>query len=463
MRTRHQDANFTFATKEYLKSVASFFSEKNAFVLSIDDKAKVPIGVTAAKYQTPLVMHMTYQIRLPDHDFVKASKHKLTPSVYAACQIKAPSAKSEEQITYSGPTYISIRSHKHDSSTAYTHGYDFEHVMELPEFNSTVTCSNGAIKPIAILFVDGGPDENPRFPKTIDVYIQQFKKFNLDALLVSTHAPGMSAYNYVERRMAPLSKELAGLILPHDTCGTHLDSRQRTIDTELEKANFKKAGEILSEVWSNLVLDGHPVVAEYVEQKDISPAELNEMWMSHHIRTSQYFLQIIKCGRSNCCSPMRSSWKSVFPNRFLPAPVQVRKNEGGPTVPNPSSERSTDHFAGLWERMSLINLAPLDVPYDTYCPSVQKELNKRKCPSCSGYFVSMAAVTRHRRGSGCPALESMHVDRPDETTDLENEEEEGFLGIDSEGEEAPVIDILQILKENPFMEIDIETNSDLDE
>ena len=28
---------------------------------------------------------------------------------------------------------------------------------------------------------------------------------------------------------------------------------------------------------------------------------------------------------------------------------------------------------------------------------------------------------------------------------------------------APVVDILQILKENPFMEIDIETDSDLDE
>jgi len=118
IRVRHQDANFTFSIKNYLKQVASFFGSKNAFVLSVDDKAKVPIGVTAAKYQSPLVMHMTYEIRLPDHDFVKASKHKLTPSVYAACQIKSASAKSQEEITYSGPTYIVIRSCKHDSSTA---------------------------------------------------------------------------------------------------------------------------------------------------------------------------------------------------------------------------------------------------------------------------------------------------------------------------------------------------------
>ena len=43
IRARHQDANFTFSIK-HLKQVASFFGSKNAFVLSVDDKAKVPIG-----------------------------------------------------------------------------------------------------------------------------------------------------------------------------------------------------------------------------------------------------------------------------------------------------------------------------------------------------------------------------------------------------------------------------------
>lgn len=40
-----------------------------------------------------------------------------------------------------------------------------------------------------------------------------------------TNAPGRSAFNRAERRMAPLSRELAGLILPHDRYGTHLDSQ----------------------------------------------------------------------------------------------------------------------------------------------------------------------------------------------------------------------------------------------
>ena len=43
---------------------------------------------------------------------------------------------------------------------------------------------------------------------------------SLDALLISTHAPGVSAYNQVERKMAPLSKALSGILFPYETFGT---------------------------------------------------------------------------------------------------------------------------------------------------------------------------------------------------------------------------------------------------
>ena len=41
----------------------------------------MPIGITAAKKQFPLLMHMEYQVTLPDHDYVVGSKHKLIPFV----------------------------------------------------------------------------------------------------------------------------------------------------------------------------------------------------------------------------------------------------------------------------------------------------------------------------------------------------------------------------------------------
>ena len=56
LRNKHEDANFCFATKKYMKDIASLFGAENDSVLSADDKAKVQIGVTAANKQSPLIM-----------------------------------------------------------------------------------------------------------------------------------------------------------------------------------------------------------------------------------------------------------------------------------------------------------------------------------------------------------------------------------------------------------------------
>ncbi len=96
----------------------------------------------------------------------------------------------------------------------------------MPEFDDiTKDPSTKIPKPIGVFSVDGGPDENPRYKKVIDVAIHNFLKHDLDAMFIVTNATGRSALNRAERRMAPLSRELSGLILPHDRYGTHLDSR----------------------------------------------------------------------------------------------------------------------------------------------------------------------------------------------------------------------------------------------
>ena len=80
-------------------------------------------------------------------------------------------------------------------------------------------------------------------------------------MLYSTHAPGSSAYNPVERRITLLSKHTAGIILPFDTFGNHLDASNKTIDSELEIKNFEATGKILADIWSESIIDNHPVVA----------------------------------------------------------------------------------------------------------------------------------------------------------------------------------------------------------
>ena len=85
-------------------------------------------------------------------------------------------------------------------------------------------------------------DETPRFPKTLANSIRLFKKLKLDVLIHAVNASGLSAYNPVERRLAPMTKAASGLVLPHDTHGTHLDSAGNTTDLDLEKKNFKTSG-----------------------------------------------------------------------------------------------------------------------------------------------------------------------------------------------------------------------------
>ena len=59
--------------------------------------------------------------------------------------------------------------------------------------------------------------------------------------------------------MVPLFLDLSGLILPHDSFGSHLDGNRKTIDIDLEKRNLFKAAEVLSDVWSKTVINSHPI------------------------------------------------------------------------------------------------------------------------------------------------------------------------------------------------------------
>ena len=150
-------------------------------------------------------MHLDYKVTLPDHDFPIGENHKLIPSVYACCL-----PDRDDQVGYSGPTYVAIRSAKHNKSCAESHIEDFNRLLTTDAFREQMCAPESTeMKPLVFVSVDGGPDEAPKNAKTLLVWAQQFKKMNLDACFIFTRAPGSSAYNPVERRMAPLSKMAA--------------------------------------------------------------------------------------------------------------------------------------------------------------------------------------------------------------------------------------------------------------
>ena len=209
--------------------------------------------------------------------------------------------------------------------------------------------------------------------------------------------------------MPLFSHEIAGVVLPHDHYGSHLDSQGRTVDLALEIQNFQFAGMTLAENWATLVINGYAVVSEYVEpevsaieESSLIQKSLSLQWQMEHLRTSQYFLQIVKCSDETCCLPMRSSWLKVVPTRFLPPPFPLIQTEDGL-----SAGVSGINNKGKYPSASVaLSLKPEDfiprerlekfalAPYDLYCPSVQSSLASRICKSCGQYFASQVIMKK---------------------------------------------------------------------
>ncbi|KAJ8890969.1 hypothetical protein PR048_010478 [Dryococelus australis] len=150
----HHDQYFCVASIRSPETEASVLGPHYVNFLSQDDKARVPIGLIAANKQAPLVMHVEYKVSLPDHDFVVASGHKLIPSVYALCEVKPNEIGRPEAVSYSGPTYIAIRSGKHSSSTATSHAQDLDTLLTLEPFYNFMTNGDGKVKPVLIISSD---------------------------------------------------------------------------------------------------------------------------------------------------------------------------------------------------------------------------------------------------------------------------------------------------------------------
>ena len=75
------------------------------------------------------------------------------------------------ELSYSGNTFIRIRSGKHDSSSAHTHAYGMKELFD---------SSNLPERPILVPSTDGAQDEAPCYPKPLATAIYFFKHLKLD-------------------------------------------------------------------------------------------------------------------------------------------------------------------------------------------------------------------------------------------------------------------------------------------
>ena len=241
-RASHPSTKFACASIRSLEELAAILGPAEVTFHSQDAKAKIPIGLTTASKQAPMFMHMEYQVTLPDHDFVVASKHKFIPSVIGDMKLAKSKDLTNDAVTYSGATYKGIRSAKHSASSAFAHFQDMVRVRSLSEFAMSFQTSRHEEKKVIFVTVDGGPDENLRYEKTINCSIKYFLENGLDAFFLATNSGGCSVFTRVELRMVKLSKKLSGVILEHHKSGSHLDAKIVTVDKDLTLKNFEYAG-----------------------------------------------------------------------------------------------------------------------------------------------------------------------------------------------------------------------------
>ncbi|CAJ0852650.1 2716_t:CDS:2 [Entrophospora sp. SA101] len=255
----HPNGHYCLASVKCAKQFATVFADMSV-VISQDDKAKIGLGVPAVGRTFHTLQSVHEPVCVADHDFPVGSGQELVPSVYLMIK---PNESNDELRT--GQLAIFVCRQWSLGTPSHTHMQDLESLTLDPQYDDVLK-TNGEIRPIWMLLVNGGPDENPRHLKNIKTYCQLFQKFDLDYLTVRTHAPGQSKYNPVERGMATLSGKFAGITLPIDHFGTHLNTQGKVINPDLALQNFRYAGEALCNIWRHDLIFRKSVDAQYIEE-----------------------------------------------------------------------------------------------------------------------------------------------------------------------------------------------------
>ena len=100
-RSKNPDCWVAVKSMEHAEELASLFGPALTSFVGQDDKAHVPIGITAVNKQAPLLMSVKYKVQLPDHDFVITTKHKLTPTVIGLREIQDTPLANRTAVRYS--------------------------------------------------------------------------------------------------------------------------------------------------------------------------------------------------------------------------------------------------------------------------------------------------------------------------------------------------------------------------
>ena len=111
-----------------------YIGPEQAVYAGMDDASKVPLGITAASKQQAILMQVEHEVRLADHLFAVADRHKLNVSVIAFHDIQPNKFGNPSVVSCKGETFIRVRSSKHDTSTIWDNCIDLRKAIQAETF-----------------------------------------------------------------------------------------------------------------------------------------------------------------------------------------------------------------------------------------------------------------------------------------------------------------------------------------
>ena len=242
---------------------------------------------------------------------------------------------------------------------------------------------------------------------------------------------GNSAFNTIERYMAPLSKAMVGTVLEHNHHGNHLDASKKTTDKELEIKNFFYGQQALSDLFNKVTIEGHNVTSEAIKPTSVQDrinkfggklSKRDRLFLHKHYQEGSLSFQLFKCNDRHCCRPLRSNYRQYLRTGRMTVPILLERKESGAIAAVKKGVKTTrSMFYGdlhLNERyvheqkcfdykqkcfdnnkIHSFRLCPPGVNHiDAYRPDITKDMAKQCiCSICLQSFANKTQKENHRR------------------------------------------------------------------
>ena len=285
---------------------------------------RVPVAAVERGKSVLVAKDMSFSVA--DHDFTKV---KVIPSVSLLCDMPEDIGGS----FYSGNVTVCLKEAAFSPSSPLRHATELLQTLREKKVNSV-------LKPVLLLYTDGGPDHRVNFISVQLALICLFLHLQLDYLVAARTAPMQSYRNPVERMISLLNLGLQSvgwmrLAMPEKLEEMYakcpgLDETRCTAERhpELKPAlqeSVQPAIQLMEEVFSRLKVHEEPVTT----MKPASEEEMDELWqemktvdptvnrsdttaekvrnktklnefMAHCCTTRHYFFAIKKCGNVDC-------------------------------------------------------------------------------------------------------------------------------------------------------------------